>query len=260
MVWKNLGTLYHYELKKLVGRKLLWIALAVCILARANRENLSGRAIDDDLLKEMVEAYRLVPSDVARYTLTDEYQTYARPYSDVYDIVHAWTGMNFSSIVNWDASEDSLYALRSVDLEKDWKELHLTETEKAFWTDQESSIKRPVFYDYHEAYSIMFDSYLSVGVTMLLLIAVVLSSVFSEEHTRRTDLYCFCGNSTGTAFLFRSAHFGAGIYYYVCDAYDNCFALGDIRYGSVRTSAKQCCCSCSVDRADLSGDDGWQHL
>ena len=217
MVWKNLGTLYHYELKKLVRRKLLWIALVVCILAnavsltaplfgsyyvdgeliathyqmftvdRTNQEKLSGRSIDDDLLKEMVEAYRQIPSDAARYTLTDEYQTYARPYSDIYDIVHAWTGMNFSSIVNWDASEDSLYALRSIDLEKDWKELHLTETEKAFWADQERSVKRPVFYDYHEAYAAMIDSYLSVGVTMLLLIAVILSSVFSEEHTRRTD-------------------------------------------------------------------------
>lgn len=213
----NLKTLYLYELKKIVKRKILWITLAVCIIGivfgvtsplfgayyvdgelmdthyhmytvdRAYREKLSARAIDDDLLREMVAAYRQVPADAVRYTLTDEYQTYARPYSDIYGIVHNWTGMSFESIVNWNASEDSLYALRHIELEKGWEELRLTETEKAFWTAQESQIVKPVTYVYHEAYDILFDAFYTVGVEMLLLIAITLSSVFADEHTRRTD-------------------------------------------------------------------------
>ena len=213
----NLKTLYQYELKKIVKRKILWITLAVCIIVialgvtsplfgayyvdgeltdthydiytvdRAYREKLSGRAIDDELLQEMVAAYRQIPADTLRYTLTDEYQTYARPFSDIYNIVQKWTGMSFESIVNWNASEDDLYALRRIDLEKGWQELRLTETEKAFWAEHESHIVKPVTYFYHEGYSALFDDFLSVGIMMLLLIAITLSSVFSDEHTRRTD-------------------------------------------------------------------------
>lgn len=217
MFQQNFGTLYHYELKKIVRRKLLWIALAVCILAhvaglmyplfstyyadgeltashlqmytvdRTYREKLSGRKIDDELLREMATAYRKIPSDVEQYTLTDEYQTYARPYSDIYGIVHNWTGMDRKAMMNRDINEDSLNALRRTALEKDWAELQLTETEKTFWQNQENRISWPVTYYYHEAYNAMIDNYSTAGLTILLLIAIILSSVFSEEHTRRTD-------------------------------------------------------------------------
>lgn len=161
----NLKTLYQYELKKIIKHKILWITLAVCIIGivfgvtsplfgayyvdgeltdthyhmytvdRAYREKLSGRAIDDELLQEMVAAYRQIPTDAFRYTLTDEYQTYARPYRDIYDIVHNWTGMGFEAIANWNASEDSLYALRHIDRDRDWQELRLSEAEKVFWSE-----------------------------------------------------------------------------------------------------------------------------
>ena len=213
----NLKTLYQYELKKIIKRKIFWITLALCIITiavsiisqlfgayyvdgeltdthyhmytvdRAYREKLSGREMDDELLREMVAAYRKIPVGTARYTLTEEYQTYARPYSDIYGIVRNWTGMSFESIVNWNASEEDLYALRRTDLEKDWQELRLTETEKIFWIEQESHIAKPVTYFYHDGYSTLVGIFQTVGIVMLLLIAVTLSSAFSDEHTRRTD-------------------------------------------------------------------------
>ena len=217
MAWENLGTLYHYELKKIVRRRTLWITLALCIsmiafsvisqlfgayyvdgelsdtyyhmytVDPAYREELSGRVIDDELLQEMVAAYRKIPAGTARYTLTKEYQVYARLYNDIFGIVRNWTGMGFESLVNWNANEEDLYALRRTNLEKDWQELCLTDAEKAFWIEQESHIAKPITYFYHDGYSTLVGIFQTVGILMFLLIAITLSSVFSDEHTRRTD-------------------------------------------------------------------------
>lgn len=214
----NLGTLYRYELKKMSNRKLLWIALVLSILCitvtvlasqflgtyyvdgkavdthyhmflvdKEYRENLSGRAIDQELLQEMSEGYGQIPFGVERYTLTEEYQTYARPYSDIFNIVRAWTGMDASSVMNWEPDEEALYAARRNRLEKHWQSQFLSDTEKEFWCEKEEQIEVPMTYYYHEGYSRALNTFLTVGVLMQLLVAICLASVFTEEHTRRTD-------------------------------------------------------------------------
>ena len=88
----NLFTLYGYELKKLMQKKLLWISLLVCMAAiafsillpllgtyyangaaistnyeqhlidQAYRKALSGKPIDQSLLEETIAAYKNLPS------------------------------------------------------------------------------------------------------------------------------------------------------------------------------------------------------
>ena len=117
-----LRELYKYEVKKILVRKIVWITLLICMLGivvticanltgtyyvdgeavdthyhmfqvdQAYYKALSGRAIDQELLDEMWEAYGRIPSGAERYTLTEEYQTYARPYSDIFNLVWSWTG------------------------------------------------------------------------------------------------------------------------------------------------------------------------
>ena len=104
----NLFTLYSYELKKLMQKKLLWATFLVCMAAiafsilasllgtysangvaigtnyeqhlidQAYRKALSGKPIDQSLLEETIAAYKDLPIETD-YVLTEEYQNYARP-------------------------------------------------------------------------------------------------------------------------------------------------------------------------------------
>lgn len=213
----NLGTLYRYELKKIAKRKLLWITLFICALGiaasvvsgllgayyvdgekvdtiyhmyqvdQAYRRQLSGRVIGQELLQEMADGYGRIPLEADRYTLTEEYQTYARPYSDIFNIVRSWANLSTPQAMEWDPDEDALYAARARELESHWQSLQLSDREKTFWREKEKEIAIPLTYYYHEGYEISLDILLTTGVLMLLFVAACLSGVFAEEHARRTD-------------------------------------------------------------------------
>ena len=216
-MYNNLGRLYQFELKKLAKRKLLWITALVSLLCigftvtsglfgtyyvegepveshyqifktdQGYRQALTGRKIDRKLIQETVDAYMQIPIGFEQYTLTQEYQTYARPYSDIFNLIRYWTGMELQDIRSWEVDEDTLYMARTELLEKEWQKIPLTESEKEFWRNKETQIPIPFSYHYHEGYEIAMDSFLTIGVVMLFFVAICLSSVFSEEHTRRTD-------------------------------------------------------------------------
>lgn len=216
-MYNSLGRLFQFELKKLVKRKLLWTTELVSLLCigvtvtsglfgtyyvegkpvethyqifktdQVYRKALSGRDIDQKLIQETVDAYKQIPISEERYTLTQEYQTYARPYSDIFNLVRSWTEMQLPDIRSWKADEDTLYMIRTELLEKEWQAIPLTESEKEFWRNKENQMPVPLTYHYHEGYETALDSFLTIGVVMLFFAAICLSSVFSEEHTRRTD-------------------------------------------------------------------------
>lgn len=218
----NLWTIYKYELKKITEKKLFWITSLLCLIAiiittfaslfgtyyvdgkpiesnyeafrkdQIHRKNLSGRYIDEILLQETVDAYRHVPNDVLRYTLTEEYETFARPYSDIFNLIRSWTKMNLSSIQNWNVDETALYEARKQLLESEWQSIPLTETEKEFWRNKETQIHIPLLYSYHECYENILNCFLSVGVLLFLFVSICLSKLFAEEHTRRTDQLVLC--------------------------------------------------------------------
>lgn len=214
---RNLWTIYRYEIKKLTGKKLLWVTAFLCMVAivftvfarligtyyvdgkpiesnyeafrkdQAYRKELSGRYIDQALLQETMDSYGHVPTDVLRYSLTEEYETFARPYSDIFNLIRSWTGMDLSSLQNWEADEAALYEARTLRLENNWQSISLTETEKEFWRNKESQIDTPLIYYYHEGYENILNCFLTVGVLMLLFVAICLSNLFADEHIRRTD-------------------------------------------------------------------------
>ena len=217
MTMYNLWTIYKYELKKVTGRKLFGITALLCVICilltvsagligtyyvdgkpiesnyeafqkdRAYRKVLSGREINEALLRETVDAYSHVPVDVLRYSLTEEYETYARPYSDIFNLIRSWTGMNLPDIQRWEVDENALYEARARSLENDWRSILLTETEIAFWNGKESQIDTPLIYFYHEGYENILNSFLTVGLLMLLFVAINLANLFADEHIRRTD-------------------------------------------------------------------------
>ncbi len=214
---RNLWTIYKYEIKKLTGKKLLWVTALLCMVCivitafagligtyyvdgepiesnyeafkkdQAYRKEISGRYIDEALLRETVDGYSHVPTDALRYTLTEEYENFARPYSDIFNLIRSWTGMNLSDIQVWEVNEVALYEARMQCLESNWQSIPLTEKEKEFWRNKEIQIDTPLVYYYHEGYENTLHSFLTVGVLMLLFVSICLSNLFADEHIRRTD-------------------------------------------------------------------------
>ncbi|MCM1221058.1 MAG: hypothetical protein NC548_41905 [Lachnospiraceae bacterium] len=213
---QNFMTIYQYELKKIVRRKMVWITLLICILCIAMvtlsritgdyyvdgtvvdthyhmfqvdkryQQALSGRAVAQELLEEMTAAYAKIPATAERYSLTEEYQTYARPYSAICNLVWVWIEEH-PFYNSWKADEQALYESRAKILEDTWQELFLSETEKEFWRTKEAEIEKPFVYFYHEGYLVALREFVIVGLLLLLFTSVSMSVVFTEEHVRRTD-------------------------------------------------------------------------
>lgn len=209
-------TLYHFELKKIMKRKLVWVTLLICIgcivvakvgnlsgdyyvdgevvdthyhmflVDSAYSRALSGRVVGQELLEEMTTAYGKISAEAERYTETEEYQEYVRPYSEVFQLVWRWTQSN-PFYDGWQADEQALYDARTGWQEETWTKLFLSDTEKEFWREKEAQIDKPFTYFYHDGYTAILKDFETVGILMLLLTAVCLSGVFPEEHVRRTD-------------------------------------------------------------------------
>lgn len=218
--------LYRYECKKLLCKKIVWISFTLCIgimmislfapmlgdyfvegkfvdtnyhmyqIDKRYSEALSGREINQNLLEETITAYRKIPEVAGlHYTLTEEYQQYARPYSAIFNFIRGTTGMQTSEVMtSWQPSEDDLYVKRQIRLMSIWEDLGLSKGEIDFWQKREAQIKTPYIYQEHEAYYTIISSYQTVGLFVLLLIAICLSGIFPDEHTRKTDQIILCSS------------------------------------------------------------------
>lgn len=231
----NFGILYRYELKKLFGKKLVWFSLlaGVIIIAlglsspffggyyidgkfmgttyqmyltdRAYARALNGRTIDQRLLEETVTAYRQIPNNPGmHYTATEEYQKYARPYSEIFNFICHTSDMSTSEVIqSWQPNEEDLYAKRQVWLTSLWEEVRLSKGEMDFWREREAQIKTPFVYEEYGGYESIFSYIPTVGFIVLMLIAICLSGIFTDEHTRKTDQIVLC-SPLGKTTLYRA--------------------------------------------------------
>ncbi len=239
-------TLYAYELKKITGKKIFWNTLFSCLLIivlviavhlsgkyyvdgeiidthynmfltdQAYERALSGRSVDQTLLEETMDAYRKIPDPAGRYTLTSEYQTYARPYSAIYQMINTFLDQDFlEDVLLWEADENSFYQARMTYLEDHWQDSFLTEREKDFWRRKESDIRTPFTYYYHEGYSMLLISFNIINILIPLFLAVCLSGVFANEHTRRTDQLILSGAKGKTTLYHAKIAAGATVSFLV---------------------------------------------
>ena len=223
---KNLQTLYRFELKKILSRKIVWITVAVMMIftifttcgqlmgglyidgkkvdttynlmlkTRAEERALTGRLIDQQLLEETWDAYGKIPdTGSTHYTGTDEYWEYAFHYSAIFTFVQSYTGMTTTEAFDWKAEEvdeAELYSRRQDMLEQMWNRLYLSEGEKEYWGRQELSIERPLRFAYKEGWWTLFNALYTTGITVLLTVAICLSNIFTVEQVRKTDQLIFC--------------------------------------------------------------------
>ena len=215
-------TLYLFELKKLWKRKLVKTASA-CLFAvavftiispmlgsyslgvvtesyaegvrkdAAYREALDGRMINQDLLAEMYEGYNKVPYENGKYSGTEEYQTYARPYSAVFNQVRQLTGWNTEKVMLGTPQEQEVYLRWNEVLEKSWESDHLSEGELSFWRNKKTEIETPIRFEaMSEGFYELLLGVSEIGLVSVFVVMLCLAGVFPEEHSQRTDQIVLC--------------------------------------------------------------------
>lgn len=221
---KHFGALYLFEWKKLLGKKIVWISfllvffmLAIAVFSplfggyyiegkymgtsyemnlmdQANARALNGRTIDRDLMAEVITAYRKIPRNLdIHYSATKEFQTYARPYSEIFGFIRKMSGMQTSEVMySWEPDYEDFCAKRQAYLQSYWKEQVLSTGETDFWRTREAQIKTPYIYEEHGGYSNLLSYYQTFGFFVLMLNAICLSGIFTDEHTRKTDQIVLC--------------------------------------------------------------------
>lgn len=223
---KHFGALYLFEWKKLLGKKIVWISFLLGILIsslslsapllgnyyldgtfmgtnyemyqtdKTYAKELGGRKIDQRLLEETITAYRKIPETETlgiHYMATEEYQKYARPYDEIFIFIRRMTGMPVSEIMrSWQPSETDLYAKRRSYQTSLWEAWRLSAGEMDFWRQCEEQIKTPYLYEEHKRYHVILSNFQVVGLFVLLLTAICLSGIFTDEHTRKTDQIVLC--------------------------------------------------------------------
>ena len=90
-------------------------------IEKSRKMALSGRTIDNELLKETVEAYSHVPDEL-RYTSTPEYREYAIGYNEIFSFIRMSSGMDFKAIKAWEPDEEELYKSRKETLNRYFEE------------------------------------------------------------------------------------------------------------------------------------------
>ena len=165
-------------------------------------EKLNGLKIDEALLAEVRAAYRGMHGEVTEEgvvsisqqnvfadTLTKEAVEKRICYKNIYDFVSCVTG-NYNSIHNM--TEEALYQIRENQYQEHETVLMLSEKEKAYWDEQDSTVEKPFTYGYVGGWDKILDEMMMLNFMLILTIGICLANVFSEEHGRKTDQLILC--------------------------------------------------------------------
>lgn len=221
-------TLYRYELKKIMQKKItVAVLLGICLfistglllddigsvqvngmpnymkkaelnaLDRKNGLEMTGRRIEEGLIRKTAEAYRRnqeltelygdTPTEEQKRLLAEDYIENVRPYSAIMDHCGNALGMKPAELMNWDADMKEYDTIVRKRLKEQCKNYRLTEREEAFWMNYYDSLEKPVTYEYDRAYPKMTAIVYALSVFMMLLFGVAFSGVFSEERILRCD-------------------------------------------------------------------------
>ncbi|MEE0963955.1 MAG: ABC transporter permease subunit [Ruminococcus bromii] len=197
--------LYKFELRKIISRKIVWITGGVLLIGlliwgvasavlpvnreysvsslngyeanraeRASAEQISGKAIDQTLIDEMLLAYK-------DFIYNGNYNN-ALPYLDVYDLIGNVLGTHASTEI-LECDSDTFYEKLNSLLEANTPE-GLTAG---------NSFNEPITYDgYFDGWRKVTDMMKFVACMEIMFIAICLSTVFTVEHTRKTDQIILC--------------------------------------------------------------------
>ncbi|WP_368248938.1 ABC transporter permease subunit [Intestinimonas butyriciproducens] len=198
-------TLYKFELRKIISRKIVWITGGVLLVGlviwgiasavlpqnreysdsslngyAANRaeqeaaEQISGRAIDQERIDEMRPAYE-------DFIFNGNYKE-ALPYLDVYNFIGRTLGTQAGAEILVCDSE-AFYEKLNAQLEANTP---------AGLTESISFDEPIVYHGYFDGWRQIADMMKLITCMEIMFIAICLSTVFTVEHTRKTDQVILC--------------------------------------------------------------------
>lgn len=213
----NFWSIAGYEYKKLLMRKIVWVTLGLMMLfsvivscfeiqgdyyidgelqgshydmiqeeVRYGRA-LSGRKIDDELIREVREAGERIPEKEIPYRMK-EYQSNIAPYQEI----RYFIGDIVSDYKENGVDEESLYAARKANVERMWKSDMLTSGEVEYLSELEEQIETPFVYQYARGYKQFLAIIFTIGLMGTMLTAICIPVIFTEEHSRKTDQLILC--------------------------------------------------------------------
>ena len=218
---KNFWTLVRFELKKILSRKITWIAFGIVFTvmlafgfyrtfvshevngvrvtaheeemqAKAEEKKLAGRLVNDELLEDMFAAMA-----------TDEEAF--QPYRTLYnELVRDLCGSNTLALsrgsvegakeaLGISPEEEFVYEARRQQIERKLENQYLTEGEKEYWynvLETEESV--PWEYDYYQGVQFVWVAAYTAIVLIALMLAVCLANLFADEHQKKTDQLVLC--------------------------------------------------------------------
>ncbi|GAB6108494.1 hypothetical protein [Fusibacter bizertensis] len=154
--------------------------------------NLSGQVIDGNLIMESVHAYAQIP-DSYRYSDTQEFQTYARPYSAVYGIVRSVFNLTSKTFNFQDFRElskekaDTFYAARHDHVEQIIESTQMSMKAKIKVLALNEKVKKPFEFSYIEGYTRFLVFIYTLGIIATFVIAICIAPLFSGEYSSGAD-------------------------------------------------------------------------
>ena len=186
-----LGTLYSFELKKIIKNRLTIVMLVILIILTViegmnpgssttkemweAQRSLNGRLIDDTLLNEM---YSKIDAH-GRTWKADNIQYYGVAYVESCIVGDKEPLSEYSAADMYSERENYIYDLMKHD--------GLTEREIEWWRDNEAKIEKPFTYSFVGGAVDIAQGLVGICVCVMLIAAMCISTVFTSEHRQRTD-------------------------------------------------------------------------
>ena len=161
---------------------------------REYARELSGRAIDTELIMEASEAYsKLELNSAEKYTDSEEYENYARKYSEIYSIVRSvyntsserFDVEDFGNMTKEQA--DNFYEMRRQKQEQAIMQTKMSDTAKQSILGLDSGVEKPIVFEASEGYTRFFAIMYTTGIIIAVAVAIIFAPLFSGEYTSGAD-------------------------------------------------------------------------
>lgn len=210
----NMAVLYRAELKKILGKRAVWIStvLGLLFILLVGLNNLSSDGMKMYVKKQegaltAISGQKLDESFLNNYhsLIAKELEEHPEQYGEAgsYELgeVYAKASANIEMKALYDylynvirdkslipgVTADEFYEAMRYDIEHDGAELGCSDGEMDEWLEIYDSIDKPIAYSYAMSYENILDVLFIIGWILVLSISIALSGAFADEKTYRTD-------------------------------------------------------------------------
>lgn len=210
----NFITIYKAEIKKIIAKKSVWVALAIAIAfamlmsatnisaeghigyikdSKEALSELNGKPIDDSFLKDFQnEVNAELKANPDRYEKLMAYDpgaafmngAQAIGKSSLFDFIY--NVVRDRALVE-SVTADTFYEKMRESIISDGMELGASDDEINIWLEEFDGMEKPMNYYHADGYYNISDLLFFIGWVLFLNISVALSGVFADEKTCKTD-------------------------------------------------------------------------